>query len=364
VEYTYDSPQNRVVVPIDILQSAGLTERELDYHLGKLFSYDCGFQKLIPSKIEDSGLLRWFVDLAQRLEKLSHCKGFDIHIGRYTNQRDAKSAYDVAIIATYLIDKADKIELEPAIEGEKYRADILVNKNGEDIYLECKSIDTRQFGYLDEHFKMFSVLRKHITTPHQIDMKYVSSLSDAELAALGREINERLRHVTTSGCIINNSNLEVSVLVRVPNQVESGGPLGVMLGGTLQHEHDQCFYPWHVFMEDNLKLSLSGPKVDFNKILRRRLGKSRRQAPSSKPYILMINCNNMLGSWSENIRAITTAFQPSRNTRFSATVLFTYINEPAKGLRFQFEVISNPFTKAVVSEAFKGLFTSSLSDAH
>lgn len=358
-EHGHSQPK-MLIVPSDILQVTGFTMEQLSYHLNKLRSFlgPC-FEKIIPSQINDSSTIEWAVDLSQRLEKLSHCKGFSTHVSCYSSKNAAASAYDVAVIATYLHDMVDSIELEPIIEGEKHRPDILINYKGERVYLECKSIDTQKFSYFEEHRRMFSILRSYMVTPHQIDIQYKSPLSDAELHDLGKVIQERLGLITTSGNIIHNSNIRVSVQMREPNSRETKGPLGMMLGGISEDLRDQCFYPLHVYMEGSVTLSLSGPKVDYSKILRGKLGKSRRQSPYLQPYVVVINCNNMVGSWTDNIRAISSAFQPSRNTRISAVLLVRYNKEPRKKeLTFKFEMIPNPFTKAVLSERFKGLFKS------
>ena len=113
----------------------------------------------------------------------------------------------------------------------------------------------------------------------------------------------------------------------------------------------------HVYMADGKALSLSGPKVDYTGVLRGKLAKGRKQSPSTHPYILVINCNDMLGGWSDNIRAVSTAFQPKRNTRFSAALLVRY-HQPvgSRELKFAFELIGNPFTKIPVGAGFQGLF--------
>jgi len=104
-------------------------------------------------------------------------------------------------------------------------------------------------------------------------------------------------------------------------------------------------------------LSLSGPKVDYTSVLRGKLAKGRRQSSSIHPYILVINCNDMLGGWSDNIRALSSAFQPKRNTRFSAVLLVKYHQLLGSAdVKFDFELIGNPLAKIPVGEEFRGLF--------
>jgi len=344
-----------LTVSADILKAAGLTLEELSQHLRKLESFlGARLERIVPSHISDVVTLNWVVNLSRCLEKLSLCKGFDIHISRYSSKADIGSAYDVAVLAAYLLDKVDSVELEPLVKGERHRQDILVSYKGGQVSLECKTIDTKKYDYNKEHDRMFSILLDYIDVPHQIDVKYKASLSETEMHQLGKAIQERLRLVTANGYIIHNEKIEVGVQRR---QTSYKGPLRAILLGISEDLRDHCFYPMHAYMADGKTLSLSGPKVDYTGVLREKLARGRKQSPSTHPYILVINCNKMLGSWSDNIRAVSSAFQPKRNTRFSAVLLLRY-HQPVGNtdVRFEFELIGNPFTKIPVSEEFKGLF--------
>lgn len=344
-----------LTVSADILKSTGLNLEELSRHLSKLKSFlGTRIERVMPSHINDVLTLNWVVNLSQCLEKLSHCKGFDIHISRYSGKNDIRSAYDVAVLAAYLLDKVDSIELEPLIKGEKHRQDILVSHKGERVSLECKTIDTKKFDCRKEHGRMFSILAHYIDVPHQIDVKYKASLLETETHELGKAIKERLGPVTADGCIIHNEKIEVGVQRR---ETSYKGPIRMILTGISEDIRDQCFYPMCVYMADGKTLSLSGPKVDYTCVLRGKLAKGRKQSPSTHAYILVVNCNNMLGGWSDNIRAVSSAFQPKRNTRFSAVLLVRY-HQPvgSRDVKFEFELIGNPFAKIPVGKEFKGLF--------
>ena len=113
-------------------------------------------------------------------------------------------------------------------------------------------------------------------------------------------------------------------------------------------------------VEHGVTLSIAGPRIDNMRMLRDSLGKSRSQSPIDHPYILVIDSTLMLGELKENIRALSTAFQPQTNTRFSAAILVKYdtrIDRPDPEFNFYF--VSNPFAKFPISGQFERLFKSS-----
>jgi hypothetical protein len=77
-----------------------------------------------------------------------------------------------------------------------------------------------------------------------------------------------------------------------------------------------------------------------------------------KSFILAIDANPMLGDLTENLRFLSTRFQPDRNTRFSGILLVRYASRLEKNY-LVFSFISNPFAKYPVSKDFELLFNNS-----
>ena len=349
-----EEKESKLLVSTEILKSIPISIEQLQQYLFELKSIlGTRFDSLISKRINDVSTLQWVIGLSQRLQKLRECDGFERHIGTYT-KRQLQSSYFVTVIASYLLDKVDNIILEPSITGRVKKPDIPAIFRGEQVYLECKYIDTSQFDYSMEHEHMFSVLREYIDVPHQVSIRYKKPLSDTELHQLGETLRQRLEQVTGDGRIIHNANLEVQVMTR---QAYGNKRLSMILTMIEQDTYENCSYPGHAYGRHGLTVSLSGPKVDYTKVLREKIGKSRRQSPQNWPYVSMINGNLMLGDLTENIQALSTAFQPKTNTRFSAAVLVTYHPRlDSLNLDFKFYLVSNPFAKFPVSKEFERLF--------
>ncbi len=346
-----------IVVSTEVLKSTNTSLEQLQQHLIELKKIlGKRFDAIIPKRIDGVPALYWVVRLSQRLQKLEQCEGFDKHIKTYMG-RQPQSSYFVTVIASYLLDRVDNIVLEPAVTGRTTKSDILVNFRGEQVYLECKCRDDSKFDYSEEHEHMFSVLRHYINVPHQISIRYKKAFSDEALRELGETLRKRVNLVTGDGRIISNQDLEVQVITRQAHEEHWDKKIYVIMSIIETDLSDNCSYPGHAYCREGVTLSLSGPQVNYTKVLREKIRRSRRQSPQDQPYILMIDGNSMLGDLTENIRALSTAFQPETNTRFSAAVLVKYyprLDSPE--LNFDFHGVSNPFAKCPVSREFEHLF--------
>lgn len=350
--------QRQIQIAPAIMQTLKLTPQEVSKYLDEFSRlYRSKAAYLIPDKINDVMTLQWIIRLSQSMKMLKQYKGFERHLNTYTKSQ-VKSSYFVTAVACYLVDKGvDNLILEPQIASTGKNPDILINLKGEEVYLECKTIDTKQFDYLEEHNNMLEILHKYLDVPHQIDIRYKESISDIELHSLGKELQERLQQVKRDGKIINNDNFEVGVQVR--NEYM---PQRIMFSifGIMEDLVDNCRYPLHSYGIDRHTISIGGPRVDFSKILRAKLSRSRKQYPDNKPYILVIDGNIILGSRDANNRALASAFQPQVNTRFSAAILADYHPTfDSLKLVYDFKVIPNPFAKFPISKEFEHLFSKS-----
>ncbi len=348
----------QLAVSSEIMKSSNLSIEELQSYLNHLGSVFGGRTKyIIPDKINDLSTLRWIANLSERIGKVEHFRGFDKHVKSYTRNQ-IQSSYFVTVIASYLVDNnIDNLIFDPPIIVTGKKPDLLIDFQGEQIYIECKMIDTKQFHYTEEHNQILSILRNYLDVPHQIDIRYKESMSEAELHQLGKVLHERLHQVKGNGKIINNENLEVQVQIR--DKYLSKNVRLIMLS-IMEDLNDKCSYPQHCYGLDGRSIAISGPKVDYSNILSSKIRRSRRQAPDNKPYVLMIQGNLMLGSLTENIRALSSAFQPKTNTRFSAGMLVTYYQRfDSSKLDFKFYFVPNPFAQYPVSKEFERLFSAS-----
>lgn len=352
-----ESKECQLFVSRAILKSIGISLDELKQQIIELSSIlGPKFVQLVPSNINDFPTLHWVVSISLRLQKLRYCEGFDKHVARYVSKQ-VKSNYFVTGIASHLYDKVDNVKLEP-ITHERRMADILVNYKGEEVYLECKGIETSKFDFKQQHDHMLSILRKYLVdVPHQISVTYRMPLSDPELHRLGESLRERAKSVQANGRLIDNPEILVNVIRR---ETPTDKRFRIWMGMIEEALDERCRYPGDSYGIDGITISIAGPKVSYKSVLREKIRRSKRQYQEGKPFVLIIDANTMLGSLAENIRALSSAFQPNTNTRFSAAVLAE--SNPVLGsprTDFVFNFVSNPFAEYPVSKKFELLFKSS-----
>ncbi len=332
-------------LPLDQLTSACNTLKRI---LGDKFSY------FVPEQINDLATLNSILYWSKYLPKLEHADNFSKHLELYNKDQIASTQF-VTRVASYFVDRVDSIVFEPVIDGGRNRADILIHYRGQQIYLECKSLDI-SYDYFAEHERIFCLLRPYLLSGYQVDIKYRNTPSEEDTHRLGKTLQERLPLVTGNGFIINNEDMELQVTKQETN---ADNPLCVCLTGISEDIDEQSKYPLHVFMQSRFAVSLAGPKVDFKSVIREKLRKSKKQYSAKDPFVLLIDANAMLGNLKENLKAVSTAFQPELNTRFSAAVLvssFFSMKKPA--LDFTFNLVSNPYARVPVHQDFQRVLAS------
>jgi hypothetical protein len=335
----------------DVLTNAGMSINEVNEHLFELVSiFKDDYITSFPTEIKDNPTLNALIFLSKNLEKLKKCEGFDKHLTNF--KEDRSHSIFMTILSGFLVSNVDKLILESPIKNKTNQSDIYINLNDEQVYIECKSINTKQFEYLDEHYKIFKILKEYIDFPHQIDLTYRNSFSDDEIKKIGETLREKLPKVTNDGKIIDNENLEIGIQIR---EKYGNKNLQLFMAIHSRHINENCVYPGNVFLEDGKSMSIAGPKVDYSKILIKKIKDSKNQYDPEKPYILAIEANNILGDLSKNLRKLATSFQPNMNTRFSGFLLVKCLNY-IDNFDLEFNFITNPYSKHPTSGKFKALF--------
>lgn len=313
------------------------------------------FLNVVPLEINSLPIMVYLMDLSEIFNKLKQCEGFQEHINNYTKNQ-VGSNYFVSLLASYLVQKVDKLILEPKINNKK-TSDILIKFKEEKVYIECKIIDTKQFNFFKEHEHMSKILGSYIDSPNQVTITYKKSLSKEEIKKLGETLKERVPKVKGEGNIIYNEDIEVHAIKK---DEYSDKRFIINLRGFMYSLHENCLYPNNIFMMGGRTISIVGPKVDFSKFLKRKISKGKQQYDSEKPFILAIDANNILGRLNENLKAISNLFQPEINTRFSGVLLVkSDVDLDLKKISISYEFIPNPYTKYPISQLVRTLFKES-----
>lgn len=341
----------KIICNKDLLESNNISLNDFREDLQYLsMKFKNKFLDFFPLQINDISTVWTIQNLSSSLKKLENCVGFDAHMSVYCKEQFGSNFF-VTLFAGSIKDKVQSLELEPEIESTGKNPDVLIRTLNQEIYLECKNIETEQFVLEKEHEHIFNIISKGVDSPNQIDITYYEELTDKEWIDLAKNLNSLLENVTEEGYIINNKKLQVHTIPR-SNGIQTG--FTILMNGMIEDTNSKTTYPGHIFMKDGRSISISGPLVDFKKIIKKKIEKSRKQSDNSKPYVLVINSNHFIGKKEENMSFIRKLFQPDSNTRFSAILLVNY--SVSKEENIHFELITNPYSKNPLGEASKLIF--------
>lgn len=346
----------QISIATEILNQSKITITEINEHFTELASIFKGISpKILPDNIKDTSTLYSLIEFSKNLKKLKNCQGFEKHIIKYNNEKEIIHSDFVTLLSGFLVSKVDELIFDPIIRETNKYPDMCIKFNDNETYIECKSIDTKKFNFSDEHNRFFELISKYLVgIPHQISITYKKSLSDNKIEELGKTLQKRAPLVTNEGVIINNENLKVHVIKK---EMPPNTGIGVSFFGIEHDIVENCDYPMHIFAVNGLTVSIAGPKVDYASVLLGKVKAGKSQSPINKPYILAIDAREILGSMDENIRVLTTAFQPKQYTRFSGILLVKMSwNLFEKKTDFGFEFVQNPFASTPISEYFSRLF--------
>lgn len=340
----------KISCDIEALQIRGVTIDGVKFYLEYLSKTFKGkFSEIISTNIIDLSTLDTILMLYEILSKLEGVEGFERHVKEY-NQSQLLSTLFVSRLALFLKEKVDDMELEPITPENEGNPDIRIFKNGYNVFIECKNIETEQFNDLEEHRRIFNTLSQYIEVPHQIIFFYSATPNEDELNKLGENIKKLIPHVKVEGNIINNENYTVHVHPRS----HFGDPsITVEMTTILGDNNSGERVPGHVFMIDGKTFAVNGPDIDYKKVLIEKVKRARKQSVSNSIFITAINTDAMLGSINENIRSIESLFQPNQNTRFSS-VLFAN-SESIRGNEKWLQII-NPYAENPITNEIQGLF--------
>ena len=335
----------------EILQMRGVSIDDIKLYLDFLSkTLKKKFSEIAPLNFMDTGSLDRLLTLYEVLSKLETVKGFDRHAAEYNNKRFLATLF-VSRVALYLLNKVDDLELEPITPPTAGNPDIKFTIGEQDVYIECKNIETSQFSDITEHRNIFEVLEAYMDFPHQIWLSYKTSPTVDELHSLGENIKKLANTVKITGNIINNKQYKVNVHLRNAYGDPNVAAVADMI---MEDTGSKDRAPGHAFMEKGKTFLVDGPEIDYKKILKTKIKSAKGQYVKNHIFLTAINTDSMLGIMEENIQCIESLFQPKKNTRYSGVLLANHQCLTNDGKWTQ---IINPYAENLVTENITRIFS-------
>lgn len=370
-----------ITIDEEVLKGSKLTLEEIDEILKGLRTIlgEDNFPKIFPNVdnlyIGSTPTLEYIISLYKNLKKLENCQGFESHISLYNNEEQFKHNYFVAYLAGFLLSEVDDIILEPdydkSSKDKSPKGDICLKLNGVEIYIECKTINTKQFNFLNKHIDAIRLSKKYENIgqrPITIFFKTETSFSMDCIEKLYKELNNKISKITSTKnteVIKDNENFKVIIYgnagetedvihindskFKLPSTIGENESFSFHIGhkkendivyceSLLFDENENCWYPGTILI--GKPICIGGPKVDIKKILFELIRKGRKKKIPDKPYILAIGMENVLGGNEDNKRTLESFFK-RYNKRYSGVLLFD--NKDSK--RFNLKLIKNQSAK-------------------
>jgi hypothetical protein len=319
--------------------------RQRIQHLVGLFKQD--YEKLFPVEIGEHDFL-FLAHLSFALESLKTCRGFDSHLAEFRN--DVDSTYLVTVLAAYLLPRVRDLELEPEPAPSGKRADIRVElDNGlHEVFFECKNPRREVLGLLREEAEpMYEALRRHVTRPCDVTLAYWEPLSEDDLTRLGRFLEEKLPMVTGEGTILDREGIQVDV-TRVREAWEDVGEVLVQM--VLPNRRGDARNPITIINHDGIAMSFVKRGAPFAEIVEQQLRASRGKATRDAHLVLAVQSDLLTGPVDDNVRAVSSMFQPQKYTSFNGAVLMQWSYNFGGLIEHEFDYVNNPYARNPVDD--------------
>lgn len=344
-----EEEKRRVEVPIQVTGQLVevVTEqviRERIQHLVGLFKQD--YERLFPTQIDEATFL-YLAHLSFALASLEGCDGFDAHLAEFKN--DVDSTYLVTTLASHLRPRVRELRLEPETPSMSKRADVkIILQDGRELFFECKNPKKEILSQLrDEQEPMYEALKECISRPCDVSITYEESLTETELARLGRFLKERLPLVTGEGTILDRDGLMVEV-TNVRDSFQDIGEIQAQM--ILDNYHANERNPVNIINRNGVAIMFVKRGVSVIKNVEQQFKASRNKVPRDAPLILVIQSDYLTGPLDENIRAISSLFQPGKHTSFNGVLLVRWSYNLRDLIDHEFHYVNNPYARKPIAD--------------
>lgn len=318
--------------------------RERIQYLVGLFKQD--YEKLLTTQISDETTLLHLMHLSFSLDSLEECAGFHSHLMEFRN--DIDSTYLVTTLASYLRPRTRELVLEPITESTGKRADIRIDLEGQHIFFECKNPKKEVLSRLRaEQEPMYEALKYSISRPCNVFITYETALKEAELVRLGGFLKERLPLVTGEGTILDHNGVRVDV-TNVREAFQNIGNVQVQM--ILENYHSNERNPVNIINRDGIAIGFAKRRVSVINNIEQQFKASQKKVSREAPLILAIQSDYLTGSLDENVRAISSLFQPSKHTSFNGVLLVRWSYNFQNLIDPQFHYVNNPYARNPIAD--------------
>lgn len=299
------------------------------------------YTKYFPAKISTITEALYLTHLGTAMQALKEVDGFEKHVQEYRN--DIDSSYFVTVLADYFLPLVDLLELEPSFDLHSKYPDIKIQFNGESIYLECKNPKKNIMdGLMKEQRKMYESLSSVVKQyPCNLTVTYNEVVSEKLLTSLVKTLKERLAHVSGEGSIYYQNGIEVAVTNKGKLSADIGEAYFSFILENSYSERNLI----NIISVDGIAISFVKRRISVIDNITNQFKKCSKKVPETESLVLAIQSEYLTGHPSENMKIISSLFQPKRFTSISGVLLSNWDYSVENGIENSFIYINNPYAR-------------------
>lgn len=219
---------------------------------------------------------------------IEKCKGFDLHVKEYSN--NIETTFFITLLADILVAHGLNVELEPSIDNQDKKPDLVTVINNQQIYFEGKQPqDPSQDELANEQRKMFRKLLPIIENKYSLSIFYDKMLSDKQIENFVDELSKVLENIEGEGEIYSNEALNISVVVSgLGNNFHAEASDLEILGIPTFNKNLCLANAFNCFGKNIIFYKKATP---YNRVINEQLRKSRNKVPAGEPYVIIIDAS-------------------------------------------------------------------------
>jgi hypothetical protein len=274
-------------------------------------------------------------------KNIKECKGFDLHLKEYSN--NPSTTFFITLLADIFLAHQLNVELEPDIDNQSKKPDLLVSLNDIEIYFEGKQPqDPNQFELAEEQRELFNQLLPVINNNYSLAIFYGEMLNKDEMDIIKNDLSTILPKVTSEGEVYKNEKLGVSIVLSGLGNTYISDSNNIELLGIPTFNKNLCLA--NAFNTFGKNIVFYKKATPFNRVINEQLRKSRNKVPKGSPYVVVIDASTPRYDINDIEEYIKVRFNEAIEAEktISGVLLINFQIDPQELVILEMKYVANP----------------------
>ncbi|MBL4799571.1 MAG: hypothetical protein JKY50_19380 [Oleispira sp.] len=292
----------KINTTLDYLSNAGLSLEDIKERIQYLTDcFGTKFPRMFPLNVNNNDIERISL-IFNCLKRIEACDGFDRHIIQYDKNNIDDHLFS-ANVAIWFLDKGYSVTLEPLLESlEGGTPDLFIEQDDSATFVvECKNINISRFFEIESKQEIADIIYEKVCTCDQISLYMTEYTPPSEISEIFSN-PELIKNIHMNGAryaqadIQVNEKLRVNIIRKPPITAREDDLPVANLGAILEDNSSGLRLPGYAFLKGGRSIGVFGPVPCYKRRWDDKRSKSKKQAISGYPMIVMVNGDNVLGN--------------------------------------------------------------------